>query len=355
MSMPYDTAPRTARPADVTNTTPPGYGVRRGTEDTNTLPDAVKAALWAARHGWHVHPLRVDQKAPLWDHWETRATTDPNIIMSWPTRTTGYGIACGPSGLYVIDGDAPKADTPPPPAPDVHDGLDMFALLAEQAGESIEWGTFQVTTGRGGSHLYYSAPQGCDLRNTAYDPKNPDNSLGWLIDTRGGGGYVVGPGSVVNGRRYTTVHAEPPAPLSMWVVAAVRELKSKAASQGGGVTPLVSSGVAVRPAAGVVGPEWVSAALRGELDRLMSHGGEGGRNHALNSASYTIGRLVGAGLLKRAEVELELVNATSGWWGIGKPPFTRAEAERTVRSGLAAGERNPRVPQPREQRKAAAA
>lgn len=317
-----------------------------------TLPDAVRAALWAARRGWHVHPLRVDDKAPLWNDWEHRATTDPDVIRAWSRRTTGYGIACGPSRLVVVDGDVPKPDTPPPPAAGIRDGLDMLAYLAEQAKASIDWATFQVTTGRDGAHLYYQAPEGVELRNTAYDPRrDPSSYLGWCIDTRGVGGYVVGPGSVVAGRRYTTLHSAPPAVFPGWILRALTSRSTPAgASQAGGAGR--GSASAAVASSSVVGREWAEAAVSGELDKLRAHPGtQGGRNVLLNSVAYTLGRLVGAGVVDGLAVAEQLLDATTGWWGVGR--FTRTEAETTIRSGLAAGERNPRTLRPREERRAA--
>jgi hypothetical protein len=231
------------------------------TEDS----DAVRAALWAARRGWHVHPLRPDDKPPLWGDWEHRATVDPELIRSWPKRTTGYGIACGPSGLLVVDCDVPKPNTPPPPADGIHDGLDTLAYLAEERQASIEWGTFQVTTGRGGAHLYYQMPDGVVLGNTA-------GRLGWLLDSRGRGGFVVGPGSVVGGRRYTTLHSAPPAPLPGWILLLLASRSGEnPAGQARAVSARPGSPAAVAvPVAGAVGPEWAAAALSGEAERIRT-------------------------------------------------------------------------------------
>lgn len=313
-----------------------------------TLPDAIRAALWAARRGWHVHPLRPDDKRPLWSDWEHRATCDPDVIRSWPRRTTGYGIACGPSGLYVVDCDVPKPNTPPPPADGIRDGLDMLAYLAEQRGASIEWATFQVTTGRGGAHLYYQAPDGVELRNSA-------STLGWLLDGRGRGGYIVGPGSVVNGKRYTTLHPAPPAPLPGWILVALTSRSGgQAASQrrasGAHSEPLAGA----RPTPGgapAVGQGWIEAALDGEAERVRS-APDGQGNHTLASAAYRLGQLVGASLTTRETAESVLTAALDTWsWD---KPSDRARMVHTLTSGLAAGERNPRVPAPREQRMRAA-
>jgi hypothetical protein len=70
-----------------------------------------------------------------------------------------------------------------------------------------------VRTGRGGAHLYFTAPDGPALDNSG-------GKLGWRVDTRAAGGYVVASGSVVNGRRYETTHDTAPAPLPAWLLRA---------------------------------------------------------------------------------------------------------------------------------------
>lgn len=230
----------------------------------------------------------------------------------------------------------------------------MLAYLAERAQASIDWATFQVTTGRLGAHLYYQAPEDIELRNTAYDPRrDPSTYLGWCIDTRAAGGYVVGPGSVVDGKRYTTLHSQAPTALSGWIVALLASRFTPAeASQGRGSGAGSVAAAGASSSTGTVGREWVEAAVAGELDKLRAHPGtQGGRNVLLNSVSYTVGRLVGAGVVDRLAVAEQLLAETSRWWGVGG--FTRAEAETTIRSGLAAGERKPRTLRPREERRAA--
>ena len=78
--------------------------------------------------------------------------------------------------------------------PGVHDGRDVLALLAEWAGQP--WPvTYTVKTPTGGLHLYYAAPDGPEIRNSA-------GKIGPLIDVRGGGGYVLAAGSVLDERAY---------------------------------------------------------------------------------------------------------------------------------------------------------
>ena len=99
----------------------------------------------------------------------------------WPQD--GFGIATGKrSSIWVLDVD-PKSG-----------GVDTLAAL-EQANSPLPK-TISVVTGSKGLHFYFKYP-GPEYRNTA-------GALGAGLDTRGDGGYVVGPGSLhKSGRRYT--------------------------------------------------------------------------------------------------------------------------------------------------------
>jgi hypothetical protein len=90
---------------------------------------------------------------------------------------------------------------------------------------------------------------------------------------------------------------------------------------------------------------YAQAALAGEVARVLgaqapcsAAGAQrpGNRNDTLNRAAYALGRLVGAGVLERREVERELTNAARQV-GLGA-----VETARTIHSGLTAGIRNPR-------------
>ncbi len=81
-------------------------------------------------------------------------------------------------------------------------------------------------------------------------------------------------------------------------------------------------------------------ALDGEIRELLS-ATNGGRNNALNKASYSLGQLVGGGVLNEIEVYNELERAALQ---IG---LERGEIKSTIRSGMSAGTRDPRgVPAP---------
>ena len=197
------------------------------------MSDLLTAALGHAARGWRVFPLRPDDKRPAFpDHsaddctgrdprcraghvgWEARATTDPDRIRrAWSARPYGIGLACGPSRLVVVDLDVRKpGQTMPPGHEGCPHGLRTLAALAAAHAATID-PTYTVTTGRGGTHLYYRHPDtGPALRNTA-------GTLGPMVDTRAHGGYVVAASSTVAGRPYIVDLDTDPAPLPAWLAA----------------------------------------------------------------------------------------------------------------------------------------
>jgi hypothetical protein len=318
--------------------------------------ELAAAALGAAARGWHVFPVRPRAKKPpaypghkaadctrrdprcRGGHtgWEERATTDPaRIRRAWSQAAYNVGIAPGPSGLVVIDLDRPKPGEAPPPrwqAPGIGDGADVLAALCEEAGEPFPWETFTVRTGRGGMHLYFTAPPGTALRNTSGE----NGGLGWLIDTRAWGGYIVAPGSVVDlpggTGRYEATYDRPPVPLPAWLAALLTQPRPHAPS----LECRSPDGGQVRAPG-----EYARAALQGESDAVRA-ATEGGRSHVLNKAAYHLGQLIAAGALPDdGTAETTLYQAASVHFTADRP-VTPAEARATIRGGIAAGKRNPR-------------
>ncbi|MFF3832641.1 bifunctional DNA primase/polymerase [Streptomyces sp. NPDC002458] len=122
------------------------------------------------------------------------------------------GIAMGPANLVVVDLDMPKGgtDTPPTEWAGAADGLDVFAMLCERAGERLPTETYTVRTRRGGQHLYCTAPTRKRLRSTA-------NAVGWKGDTRAWG-RVRGCGRQRCGRSVVRDHSRRvTGPLPAWL------------------------------------------------------------------------------------------------------------------------------------------
>ncbi|GIJ65645.1 bifunctional DNA primase/polymerase [Virgisporangium ochraceum] len=310
----------------------------------------LTAALTCAARGWHVFPLRPNDKRPAFpDHaeencagserrcaaagrhvgWEERATVDPDRIRrAWTVAPYGIGVACGPSGLVVVDLDMPKPGATVPEQwrlPGINDGTDVFAEICDRAAQPIPLNTYTVTTGNGGTHLYYRHPTGEPLlRNTS---GTRGNGLGWLVDTRAHGGYVVAAGSSVDGRAYTVTHDADVMALPGWLADRLRP--SDPASSG-------------RPVVVDIGTGRRAAYLQAAIDRQVEHllAATGNRNDALYIAAQNLGQLVAGGDLDAAHVTAVLTDAAEQLGLHRDPPA--GQIAKTIASGLRAGARRPR-------------
>lgn len=134
--------------------------------------------------GFKVFPLRENDKRPLFKgSAQTQGTTDLNQIRDIWTQhpNANIGIATG-DGLTVIDVDTITAH-----------GVDgENSMLEYQVDNGFINETLEVTTPTGGKHYYY-------LTDNEYSNKA---SILPGVDVRGLGGYVVGPGSTINGTLY---------------------------------------------------------------------------------------------------------------------------------------------------------
>lgn len=173
----------------------------------------IRAAL---DRGWVIFPLKPGSKIPATPNGLKAATADrARIEKYWcENPAANYGIACGGSGLVVIDCDT-HGTIPDEWAaiPGITDGHDVLAYLAEVGlGDRAPiqcglWNTFSVATPTGGRHIYYSGE--------GY--KSSVGKLGPLLDVRADGGYVVGPGSVIGTRSYAPIYTCHVAPVPEWL------------------------------------------------------------------------------------------------------------------------------------------
>lgn len=144
----------------------------------------LEYATKLAKMGFKVFPLRENDKRPLFKgSAQTQGTTDLNQIRDIWTQhpNANIGIATG-DGLTVIDVDTITAH-----------GVDgENSMLEYQVDNGFINETLEVTTPTGGKHYYY-------LTDNEYSNKA---SILPGVDVRGLGGYVVGPGSTINGTLY---------------------------------------------------------------------------------------------------------------------------------------------------------
>ena len=132
--------------------------------------------------------VQKGQKVPTSKGWGHEASDEYISSLDVKTRMNSednYGVLCGHrSGIIVIDYDTDKI-------PDCEVNLES---LKKNHGD-----TLIVQTPKGGFHVYH-----------AYEPRynhwNGITGIEGFIDVRTNGNYVVGPGSMVNGKVYTIVN-----------------------------------------------------------------------------------------------------------------------------------------------------
>jgi hypothetical protein len=294
----------------------------RASVSPGSVAELCGSALFYAQREWPVFPVipaRMNGeggKVPRVSEWQDVASTSPEQIIAWwrEMPTSNVGVLCGPrSGLLVVDLDF-KPDR----------GIDGRAALAalEAVHGPVPLGP-RVCRGSGSLHIYF-----------AYDPRL-GNSVGNVpgIDVRAEGGFVVGALSfhASSGDRYLWVDGTAELPLPMvptWLVDALSKPApaAKRRKRRSGLRP-----ASLPPSA----TAYAAAALRAEAENVAT-AEEGTRNATLNNAAFSLGTLVGAGAIDRADVEQALLDAALE---CGLPD---EEAERTIASGLDAGVREPR-------------
>lgn len=151
-----------------------------------------QSALALAEKGFYVFPLQVNGKLPVIEDYPNLATRDPEQIRKWwvdpvldleqpyniGISTTKYN---GSQALVVVDVDNKGQKK----------GGDELLKLELEGYEFIETAT-QVTP-TGGLHLVYRAKEPVKQGTSVLAPG---------LDIRSRGGYIVGQGSVIDGRPY---------------------------------------------------------------------------------------------------------------------------------------------------------
>jgi Bifunctional DNA primase/polymerase, N-terminal len=275
--------------------------------------DCLSYALQYAARGWPVFPVRAYGKAPLATlapNGVHTATTDTSQITKWWTTRpdANVAIATGTEArLGVLDIDTRN---------------DGFASLDALVAQHTPFpATFSVCTGGGGRHYYFTFPAHAEFSNRA--AARPG------IDFKWSGGYVVAPPSVhESGRAYEVLDNVNVTPAPEWLVTVLK--KPKRERKLGGALLRTHGAIA-----------WADAALTSECERVAV-APEGERNDTLNTAGFNLGQIVGGGYLDRERVRDELLLAAETCGLIaddGEHACTR-----TMESGLAAGELEPRHP-----------
>jgi hypothetical protein len=269
----------------------------------------VAAALDYAARGFAVFPCWPMSKEPATKRGFKDATTNPATIRRWWLANPGYnvGIATGiASGVWILD----------------VDGRDGATSLADLEAEHGPLPDTLVSIASSGCHLWfrYTCPIQCSV-----------GRIGHGLDVRGDLGYVLAPPSVhPDGPVYCWTNDRPLAIAPDWLVALTRKPVPKP----------ITSKITVPSRPGHSG-DYGKAALDyevAELARTM----KGGRNHALNHASFRLHQLVAGGELNEAEVRKRLFAAATTNGLMDDPQDGPLSVQKTIASGARAGLLHPR-------------
>lgn len=259
-----------------------------------------------------VLPLVARQKRPAIPRGLHGATTDKKELKRYFGNNphANYGVSTGgTSNIFVLDIDGRA-------------GRRSLSRLIAKHGKLPR--TVTVLTGNG-EHRYFRG-NGTAIKNSA-------GRLGEGLDIRGDGGYVVGPGSVhPSGRVYSfkegrALNEAAIAKTPPWLLALVTSDRPRPPAKTQVEVPINKPRRLTA---------YMQAAQRRELERL-SRAPNHQRNHYLNRSAFRLGQLLPYGVLDEDGCTHKLSEVARD---IG---LEESEIIPTIRSGLSAGSRSPRL------------
>jgi hypothetical protein len=175
-------------------------------DDDEPGDNRLAVARKLAALGLKLFPCRRNGKAPAIDRWQGAATGDPKKLRKWFGEPTPFNVGVSCAGLVVID-------------LDMKGGKNGLAAFKKLTGKTLDdFNTLIVETASGGYHVYLSGPP----------VANSVGKIGPGIDIRSAGGLVVGPGSVVDGKRYTIMRDHPVSSAPDWLLDLIADATTQA-------------------------------------------------------------------------------------------------------------------------------
>jgi hypothetical protein len=281
------------------------------TPPARQFQDALSAALDYAERRWAVFPCCPRSKHPAFRGGFKNGTSNPSTIRRWWLARPDYnvGVRTGiASGVWILDVDGDY-------------GATSLVKLEVKHGPLPPTLT-SVTAG--GCHFWfvYEGPVPCSA----------DERIGRGLHVRGEGGYVLAPPSLhPDGPTYHWTNNRPPALAPEWLVRLTRKPPPKP----------ITSKIPPWPWSGSRSGNYGKAALEHEIAALANTL-KGGRNHALNRASFSLHQLVASGELNAAEVQRRLLDAATANGLMSDPEDGPRAVEATIASGARAGLQHPR-------------
>jgi len=159
----------------------------------NDLSELGETALRLVGLGYRVFPLVPNDKKPITENGFKDASVDRVQVAKWwrDNPNANVGIRTG-GGLVVVDVDRLPKDGVKKVLPN------PWLEPTAEALESLAADTV-VESPTGGFHLYFAADRALEELG---EIRNSTSEIAEGVDVRAEGGYIVAPGSVINGRPY---------------------------------------------------------------------------------------------------------------------------------------------------------
>jgi len=266
------------------------------------MSERLKQALAIAEVGFKIFPVAPNSRRPYLDKpWKELATDNPDLIEFWFNEYPDINYGVWPGDQYVIlDLDIK----------DGKEGVSNFLDIEENFDKEqhVTDNTFTVKTSTGGLHYYLKTDEAC---SNAHDfPKG--------IDVRGAGGYVVGPGSVIDGAEYEVVKDTDIKTAPAWVKQKLKKPNERSGSSQEALFELDT-------------PSAVNRAREFLKNRSPAIEGAGGNDHTYATACHV--KDIGVSMQQCVGLMLE----SGGWNGRCVPPWDSSELLQVVQNAYKYG------------------
>jgi hypothetical protein len=161
----------------------------------------LDAALAARAQGFNVFPVVENTKVARIKNWQHLATSDEKQIREWWGQWPNDNVAGLTTGKLVLDidirndGDASFKD---------------FMGMAQLVGDELTKTAVHKTQG-GGKHIVYELPPHTHIKGGAH-------KFGRGLDLKSWGGYILLPGSTIDGKSYERQNQAEIALAPQWLI-----------------------------------------------------------------------------------------------------------------------------------------
>ncbi len=299
------------------------------TESSTVAPfDPAAYALALHQAGFNVLPMKPQSKIPdlaTWGEFATRRQTEQEVrAWSWGPN---LAIINGINNIRTIDIDG-------------CDSADVLFTVLQGLGLDFEYQWIVQSPGKGGGfHIYLICPDSLTLTNKAVLVGDPLPGQEFKqIELRWGRCYTMFPPSIHpdTGTAYHWLTETPTDHMAVVPVQVVESAFLSVAVATSKTRETADQGDQ-EPKKVVKFDAWALKAQEQELSKVRS-APEGDRNAQLNRSAFALGQIIGSGLLDFEEAQEELTRAALA------AGLEENEVAATIKSGLEAGEKKPRMP-----------